>query len=290
MAGTTQSVAQDVPLFLKAGIPIYSDPARAARALGRLWEYTQFRRRSEDGTERSATHRKGVNAEQEEGADVVTRALKEGRTALSEHESKELLHAHGIPVTREQEACDEPGFRQALSDIRFPLVVKGCGPGLSHKTERGLVYVNVSTEEEAMTVFREIRSKMKNEVGSVMVQEMVKGTRELIMGFLRDGQFGPCVMFGLGGIFAEALGDISFRPVPLEKQDAVDMLHEIKAFKILGPYRNMPAADIDELACMLMHLGTIGLEEPRIKEIDVNPVILSGSRPVAVDALIVLNP
>lgn len=222
--------------------------------------------------------------------DTITRALREGRTALSEHESKELLRAHGIAVTREKETCDERTFRQALADIGFPVSVKGCGPSIAHKTERGLVSLNIRSEEEAVTAFREIWSKVKDENGSVLVQEMVKGERELVMGFLRDGQFGPCVMFGLGGIFAEAVGDVCFRLAPLEKGDALDMLGEIKARKILTAYRNMPPADLARLARMLVRLGSIGFKDLRIKEIDLNPVILSGSAPIVVDALIVLEP
>lgn len=118
---------------------------------------------------------------------------------------------------------------------------------------------------------------------------MVKGRRELVVGLTRDPHFGPCVMFGLGGIFTEILKDISFRVAPLEKQDALDMMQEIKGHKILEAVRGMEAADLDTLAQILMNVGRIGFENDAIKEIDINPLILTGARPVAADALVILE-
>jgi acetyl-CoA synthetase (ADP-forming) len=119
---------------------------------------------------------------------------------------------------------------------------------------------------------------------------MIKGKRELVIGLIRDPQFGPCVMFGLGGIFTEILKDVSFRLAPLEKRDALEMMDEIKAHKILGSVRGMEPVDRDILSEMLINVGKIGVENDTIKEIDINPVIISGSSPIAVDALIVLEP
>jgi len=222
--------------------------------------------------------------------DVIEKALKEGRSTLSEHESKALLRAYDIPVTREKEAGDEQGFREAIQEMGFPLVIKACGPALSHKTESGLVYVDVRNEEEALAAFHEIMSKVKAEEGATLVQEMVKGQRELVVGLTRDPQFGPCVMFGLGGIFTEILKDISFRVAPIEKRDALEMMQEIKGRKILEAVRGMPEADLDALSQILITVGRIGLEQEKVKEIDINPVILKGGAPVAVDALVVLTP
>jgi len=221
--------------------------------------------------------------------DIVEKALKEGRNTLSEHESKRLLEAYDIPVTRETEITDQQGLKEAVQKIGLPLVLKACGPNLSHKTEIGLVYVDVRSEQEAIEAFEEIMSAVKKDGGSVLVQEMVKGQRELVVGLTRDPQFGPCVMFGLGGIFTEILKDISFRVAPLEKRDALEMMQDIKGHKILEAVRGMPAADLDRLADILIKVGNIGIEQDKIKEIDINPLILRGSEPVAVDALVVLN-
>jgi acyl-CoA synthetase (NDP forming) len=222
--------------------------------------------------------------------EILERALQESRTTLSEYESKGLLRAYNIPVTREIEADDQNKLMKAMQEIGFPLVMKACGPQLTHKTERGLVRVDIRNEQEAITAFREIMNEIGRDEGRVLVQEMVKGQRELVVGLTRDPQFGPCVMFGLGGIFTEILKDISFRVAPIEKRDALEMMQDIKARKILGAVRGMPAADLDQLADILIKVGTIGLENPQIKEIDINPVILAGSQPVAVDALVILTP
>jgi acetyl-CoA synthetase (ADP-forming) len=149
--------------------------------------------------------------------------------------------------------------------------------------------VDIRNEEEAKTAFKGIMDELKDNGGRVLVQEMVKGERELVVGLTYDDQFGPCVMFGLGGIFTEILKDIAFRVAPLEKRDALEMMQEIKARKILDSVRGMPAADLDKLCDILIKVGNIGLEQEAIKEIDINPVILSGDSPVAVDALVVLK-
>lgn len=225
-----------------------------------------------------------------ESGKVIEKALKEGRDVLSEHESKELLRAYKIPVNREIVVKTEEELIKAANEIGYPLVIKGCSPDLIHKTEQGLVKVDLRNDEEAHAAFEEIMSHMQDQKKVVLVQEMVKGSRELMIGMTRDSQFGPCVMFGLGGIFTEILKDISFRVAPIEKRDAKEMMQEIKAHKILGNVRGMPAADLEELSEVLIKVGEIGLENDAIKEIDINPLILSGRRPVAVDALVVLSP
>ncbi len=226
----------------------------------------------------------------DESLKIIEKALKEGRKVLSEHESKALLRAYGIPVTREIVATNQEELIKATRDIGYPLVIKGSSPDLIHKTEQGVVRIDLRNDEEARAAFQEIMSSMQDHQKAVLVQEMVKGRRELMVGMTRDAQFGPCVMFGLGGIFTEILKDISFRVAPIEKRDAEEMMQEIKASKILGNVRGMPAADLEELSEILIKVGEMGLENDAVKEIDINPLILSGSKPVAVDALVVLNP
>jgi acetate---CoA ligase (ADP-forming) subunit beta len=221
--------------------------------------------------------------------DIIKDALAEGRTTLSEHESKQLLREYGIPVTREIEVFSLVSLRNAVKEIGFPLVIKGNGPKLSHKTERNLVRVDIRSEEEAVKSFKEIMLEIKNDEGTVMVQEMIKGQRELVAGLVRDIQFGPCVMFGLGGIFTEILKDIVFRVAPIEKTDAFEMIQGIKSRKILESIRGLPPADLNALANIIINLGKIGLEQKNVKEIDINPIILNGSNPIAVDALVVLQ-
>lgn len=221
--------------------------------------------------------------------DILKKALKQGRTTLSEYESKILLASYQIPVTRETMVETSSDLIPATQKIGYPVVMKGCSPELSHKTERGLVRIDVRNDTEALNAFNDIMSGMNGNRGAVLVQEMVKGIRELVIGLIRDPQFGPCVMFGLGGIFTEILRDVSFRLAPLEKRDALEMMSEIKAHKILDAVRGMEPVDRDILSEMLINVGKIGLTNDTIKEIDINPVIISGSRPIAADALIVLQ-
>jgi acyl-CoA synthetase (NDP forming) len=225
----------------------------------------------------------------EEPMEIIEKALREGKTTLSEYESKQVLAAYQIPVTKEVLVEDVKDLAKAAQQIGYPLVIKGCSSDISHKTEKGLIRVDIRNEDEAVKAFEEIMADMDGKENAVLVQEMVKGQRELVIGLTRDAQFGPCVMFGLGGIFTEILKDISFRIAPLEKRDALEMMRDIKGHKILDAVRGMEAADLDVLADILIKVGQIGMENDRIKEIDINPVILSGSKPIAVDALVVLE-
>ena len=219
---------------------------------------------------------------------MIQKALQDGRKALSEYESKQVLAAYQIPVTQEILVTKRSDVKNAARAIGYPLVMKGCSAEIAHKTERGLIHVDLRSEQEALEAFDEIMTKMSGQNGDVLIYKMIKGRRELVMGLTRDDQFGPCVMFGLGGIFTEILRDISFRRAPLEKNDALDMMEEIKGHSILDAVRGMAAADKDQLADMLIRVGQIGLEIEHVREIDLNPVILSGSNPVVVDALIIL--
>jgi len=221
--------------------------------------------------------------------EIIEKVLSEGRTILSEYESKQLLAAYGIPVSREAIVLDKADLMPVLHTIGYPMVLKGCSPRISHKTEQGVIHVDIRNDDEALAAYNEILSKMDQNGDSVLVQEMVKGQREVMAGLTRDPQFGPCVMFGLGGIFTEILKDVSFRLAPLERRDALDMMLEIKGHKILDAIRGMEQVNKGTMAEILIALGRIGLENERIKEIDVNPLIIRKGEPVAVDALVVLE-
>lgn len=221
--------------------------------------------------------------------EIPDSALRQGRKTLSESESKAVLKSYGLPVTREIEVTDHNGLIAAVREIGFPLVMKACGHELLHKTEKGLVKLDIRSEAEAIEAFSALCDGDNTAGTAILVQEMIKGERELVMGFVRDAQFGPCVMFGLGGIFTEIIKDVSFRTVPLSDADAKDMVSEIEAEKLLGAVRGMLPVDREQLAEILVALGNIGLENACVQEIDINPLIVSGSRAVAVDAMIVLR-
>ncbi len=170
---------------------------------------------------------------------IIDEAIEKGQTALSEFASKQLLSSYQIPVTREALVKNEENLIKTADDIGYPIVIKACSPDISHKTEKGLIRVDIRNHDELKVAFNEIISGMNGNEKTVLVQEMIKGKRELVAGLTRDAQFGPCVMFGLGGIFTEILKDISFRVAPLEKLDAMEMMQEIKGHKILDSIRSV---------------------------------------------------
>jgi len=220
---------------------------------------------------------------------IIDEAVSRGQRALSEYQAKQFLSQHGIPVTREELVLGEEDVLAAAERIGYPVVLKACGPEITHKTERNLVQVGLDGPEEVKRAYREILENLGDDhYDGILVQEMIKGERELVVGLVRDPQFGPCVMFGLGGIFTEVLRDTSFRVAPIEEYDALQMMEEIKGKAILGPFRGKEPADRGLLARMLVAVGDIGMQYDAVREIDMNPVILDGPRPVVVDALVVL--
>jgi acetyl-CoA synthetase (ADP-forming) len=222
-------------------------------------------------------------------AKIIENALRENRRSLSEYEAKLVLSFYNFPVVREIIVEHRDEMQKAARQIGYPLVVKGCSHEVAHKTEKGLIRLDIRNNIEALEAFDEINKKLEGYQGAVLLQEMVQGRRELVMGLTRDDQFGPCVMFGLGGIFTEVLKDVSFRRAPLKESDAMEMMRDIKGNKIIDAFRGTEAADIKTLAGMLIEIGRIGLEYDRVQEIDINPVIVRQRKPVVVDALIVLG-
>ena len=221
--------------------------------------------------------------------EIIDKALKEERNVLSEYESKQFLAAYGIPATKEILVTDTKDLAAAAREVGWPIVMKGCSPDLTHKTEKGAVRVDLRNQQEAERAYDEIICAMDSDNGAVLVQELVRGKRELMVGLTRDPQFGPCVMFGLGGIFTEILEDVCFRLAPLHERDAMEMMQDIRGRKILSAVRGMPAVDKESLARILISVGQIGLEHGRVKEIDINPLIIRDASPVAADALVVLD-
>lgn len=223
------------------------------------------------------------------GKSILKEALKKGQKNLSEHQSKLFLEAHGVPVTREEMAATPDEAVKIAKKIGYPVVLKGESPELTHKTELNVIDLNVVSDEQVRAAYDRIMGTGVVPKGGILVQEMIKGQRELVVGLSRDPQFGPCVMFGLGGIYTELLRDVSFRVAPLSEYDALQMMEEIKARKILDEFRGKPAVDRKVLAKALIAVGQIGLDYEEVKELDINPLIISGNKPVAVDALVILS-
>jgi succinyl-CoA synthetase beta subunit len=218
---------------------------------------------------------------------VLTEALAAGLPALDEYRAKQFLSAMGIPVSRETLALDPAAAAAAAETIGFPVVLKVVGPTLYHKTEVGGVVLDVKSSDEVKT--ESLRLLKIPGCEALLVQEMVRGDRELVCGMTRDPQLGPCVMFGLGGIFTEVLNDAVFRVAPLILSDALEMLGEIRSTKILGAFRGQSPVKLEAVARLLVALGEIGLQHDAVQAIDINPIkIQADGTPVAVDALISL--
>ncbi len=208
--------------------------------------------------------------------------------ALTESESKQILREYGVPVVSETIAFSEDEAVEAARKTGFPVVLKGLGATLLHKTERGLVHLNLTNAEAVRNAAFLVAQEAGDELEGLLVQPQVQGRREFVAGLFRDEQFGPVIMFGIGGVFTEALSDVTFRVAPLTETDAAEMLDEIKAKSLLGEFRGEKAANRDELIKTLMGLSRIGMEIPEVSEIDINPLLVtSGGNVVAVDALIV---
>jgi len=210
------------------------------------------------------------------------------QTALTELESKQFLKPYGVPVVNEVLAATVAQAVKAAKTIGFPVVLKGLGKELLHKTEMQLVHLNLNDAASVEAAAGIIEKNAGAKLEGFLVQPQVAGKREFVAGIFRDDQYGPVVMFGLGGIFTEALKDVSFRLAPLSELDAADMIAEIKSKKLLGPFRGEPAVDTNLLIQTLMGLSKAAVDCPDISEIDINPLLITPEgKPVAVDALII---
>jgi acetyltransferase len=213
---------------------------------------------------------------------------------LSEHASKQLLSGFGIPLAREVLAITPDEAAAAAERIGFPVALKLCGDAIAHKSERGLVRLGLADAVSVRAAAAALLALARPEDGAVslLVAEMVPGKRELIAGLVRDPQFGPCVLLGLGGILTEALGDVAFAAAPLTLAEARALALRLRASHLVTkPFRGEPAGDLEALAELLVALGRVGGERPDVASVDLNPVLLTArdGRPVAVDALVELG-
>jgi len=215
-------------------------------------------------------------------------AHSESRT-LSEAESKTLLRTYGIPFAAECQVTSVAQAVEAGTELGYPVVAKLCGDTIAHKTERGLVRLNLQNGDQLSEATADLFSRATPEDGdvSVLVAPMVRGNRELIAGVIRDPQFGFCVMLGIGGIFAEALGDVVFRPAPVDAITAAEMIENLSTQKLLEPFRGEEAVNTEDLINILTGLSNLVVNRPEILSVDLNPLIVqSNGHPIAVDALV----
>lgn len=224
--------------------------------------------------------------------DIIQTCKNEQRSVLTEYESKLVLKELGIPVTKMElvDAKEEP-LLAAAKRIGYPVVAKLIVEDISHKSDVGAVKLNIKDDDELKKALGELLEiKTSSTDPKVSIQEMAKAPiTEIIIGMTTDPQFGPALMFGIGGVLVELMKDVSFRIAPITKYDAEEMIKEIKGFPLLDGFRGRKKADIDEIIDILMKISQFVLDNPEIDQMDLNPVFTYENGALAVDARIVLK-
>jgi acyl-CoA synthetase (NDP forming) len=225
---------------------------------------------------------------------IINKARKEGRTILSEVEAKQLLAKARIPVVEARLAATRQEAVSVAKELGYPVALKVVSPQITHKTDVGGVKLGLGTAKEVRTAFDEIlkaarRAEPDAIIDGVSVQRMAEPGIEVIVGMTTDAQFGPVLMFGLGGVLVEVLKDVAFRVVPITGRDARQMVRDIQAFPLLQGYRGQEPADLKALERLLLKLSKFIERQPDIAELDLNPVFAYPKGAVAVDARVVLK-
>lgn len=223
------------------------------------------------------------------GRVIVEAALAAGHTSLDESAAKALFASYGISVTPGAVVRDLDAALAAAHSLGYPVVMKGMVRDVLHKTDAGLVILDVDDDEAARAAFHSLERRGEEALEGVLVERMLPRGREFVVGMSRDPQFGPVVMFGVGGVLTEALDDVAFGVAPLDEREANELLGAFRATRLLGEFRTAPAVDRQALVGLIQSVGRMAFDHPEISEIDVNPVLVDGTQPVAVDALVTLQ-
>jgi acyl-CoA synthetase (NDP forming) len=225
---------------------------------------------------------------------IIANAMAQGRTILTEIEAKQVFKEAGVPVVETRLSTSQKQAGEIGVSIGFPIVLKIASPDIVHKSDAGGVKVGLKNKTEVEKAYSEIMKAAKQKfpkakIEGAAVQKMARPGIEIIIGTFKDAQFGPVIMFGLGGIFVEVLKDVSFRIVPIERRDAAEMIKEIKGYPLLKGYRGTEPAHLPSLEDILMKVSNFIDKTREIKEIDLNPVIMYKDSAIAVDARILLE-
>ena len=226
--------------------------------------------------------------------EIFEKAKAEGRSFLLEYEAKTVCKEYGIPITELKIAKTAEEAAKFSEEIGYPTVLKIISPDVIHKFDVGGVILNVNSSEDAKNAYNKIVENVKKhkpdaKIDGVLVQEMAPSATEVIVGAIKDAQFGPTLMFGLGGTFVEIMKDVSFRIAPIKEDDARQMISEVKAYPILLGYRGQPPRDIDTIVKIILDTSRLVMEHQNIKELDLNPVIVYEKGAKTVDARIILE-
>ncbi len=283
-------MGENQKVIIDGDVQLYRSPVRAVKAMGALMNYSAFRK---EYLSRPRTPKEDTTDDSVRGSAVAV--LESAERSLTEHQGKELLRLYDIPVTRREVATSEEHAVRFAEEIGYPVVLKIDSPDILHKTEAGGLKLNIGNREELVAAYNEVLENArtydpKAHINGVLVEEMISGGTEVIVGVKNDPLFGPTVMFGLGGIFVEILKDVSLRVAPLTREDALAMIQEIKGFKVLSGARGRAKADIEAIADVLVKVSRMALAlEDHVAELDINPLLVlpEGQGVRVADALVI---
>ena len=260
------------------GVPVFGELYRAVTCMRKMFEAKKGMR---TGVSNTAVPESTCFPE------GLAERISDAKGVLDEHAAKKIIGICRVPVTEEKIAATQSDALDIAGQLGFPVVMKALVPGELHKSEKGRVRLNLADTHGVDSAFRELTAAMPQN-GRILVQRQVAGDLEMIVGLTRDPQFGTCVMVGFGGVMAEVLDDGMFGVAPLSLEDAVGMIGRLKHQRLLDGFRGTDAVDRSALAGILVRLAALGSAFPQIEEIDINPLVISGGSPVAVDAAIVV--
>jgi acetyltransferase len=283
-------VSSGIEILEENGIPSYRFPESAARVLSEMTKFNWWLKRPKTGIKKFKVNRARAKK-------IIDSVKKEGRFFLLEHESYEVLKAYHFPVVKSSLARNKTEAAEAAQKIGFPVVLKIASPDILHKFDFGGVKLNLKNKDDVRKAYQEIlknilSKKPRAKIRGVLVEEMASQGKEIILGMNRDPQFGPILMFGLGGIYVEALEDVSFRLAPIRELTADVMITRTKTHKILKGFRGEPAYDTEAVSECLKRLSQLVTDFEEIKELDINPLFVyeKGKGCAIVDARIILGP
>lgn len=290
-----RDVVPNMDILQSAGIPCYEWPERTARVAGLTYGYQKYRQQRQAFTISDEGEGVQIPANAYDAASKIFKDVRaQGRSSLLEHEAKRVISAYGIDVIREIFCATKEESLKAAKEIGFPVALKIVSPQILHKTEAKGVRLNIASEESLSQAYDEIMHAARTrfpqaDIRGVLIQEMADGI-EVIFGAVRDQQFGPMLMFGLGGIFVEVFKDVSYRICPLEFSDARLMIQEIKGYSILQGARGKQGVNVPLIESTIMRLSNFLEDFPEIVEMDLNPTLVSKERAVVADARMILRP
>lgn len=284
-----KEVSKGIALLAKNRMPNYPFPERAVAAYGAMAKYWSWRQQPEDEPEVFPADKDAV-------ARLFEAVRKDGRLAIGDSEAQDVLRAYGITTPRSAVAATPDEAVAYSGEIGYPVVLKIASPDILHKSDVGGIMVGIKSDEQVRLAFPTLIERAKAHrpdatIWGVQVQEMVTHARETIIGMNRDPQFGPLVMFGLGGIYVEVLKDVTFRVAPMTRQQAEQAIKSIRTYKLLAGVRGEPASDIKAITETLLRISQLVTDFPEIAELDVNPMMVRevGKGAVAVDMRLILS-